>query len=329
METIESFIQYALCDLCRVHHNLGKKHVYSKKHQGIVKNVLAKYLKKINEAKQYLKKPEVHDLLWEDGAKVWCYFCAQEIEKHSRNADTALSIRSHNFLLHLAMPAHEAACKSFFWKNKVSKSAVPQYVISSTLIAKAEPAITAAEKAYLAKMDRLHQQTVAVIQNMDRQRTDLVTKARIEYSSAANASLSAQPGCSSWSSTNGQSSREQASTSKGNIHTGARPPWLDDDDDSEEDEDEDGPAKRPCIGEISKTPIGPTMEDFQKHLLLEKRKKLNPNRVGANFDHFSETSEQWLPSFGRVWNFGRRWQSRNQYRMEEQATKKRKSTKDA
>lgn len=166
-----------------VHHNLGKKHVYSKKHQGIVKNVLAKYLKKINEAKQYLKKPEVHDLLWEDGAKVWCYFCAQEIEKHSRNADTALSIRSHNFLLHLATPAHEAACKSFFWKNKVSKSAVPQYVISSTLIAKAEPAITAAEKAYLAKMDRLHQQTVAVIQNMDRQRTDLVTKARIEVCS--------------------------------------------------------------------------------------------------------------------------------------------------
>lgn len=183
METIESFIQYALCDLCRVHHNVGKKHVYSKKHQDIVKNVLAKYLKKIHEAKQCLKKPEVHDLLWEDGAKVWCYFCAQEIEKHSRNVDTALSIRSHNFLLHLATPAHEAACKSFFWKNKLNKSAVPQYIINSTLIAKAEPLITAAEKAYLEKMDRLHQRTVAAMQSTDRQRTDVVMKARIEVCS--------------------------------------------------------------------------------------------------------------------------------------------------
>lgn len=42
----------------------------------------------------------------------------------------------------------------------------------------------------------------------------------------------------------------------------------------------------------------------------EKLRKLPPNRVGANFDHSSQTDANWLPSFGRVWNSGRRWQSR-------------------
>ncbi|XP_037516609.1 centrosomal AT-AC splicing factor isoform X1 [Rhipicephalus sanguineus] len=334
MATIESFMQYTLCELCRVSHNVGKKHVYSKKHQQIVKNVLAKYLKKVHEAKQFLKKPEVHDLLWEDGAKVWCYFCAAEIEKHGRNVDDALSVRSYNFLLHLATPAHEAACKSFFWKNKISKASVKLYVISSDIVSKAEPLINAAEKAYLEKMERLHQKNVSAILKADKQREDTVMKARLEYSSAVSEHTSSQPqpGCSSWSSVNGiSSSREQRAIPQGmtgNIHTGAKPPWLYEDSE-EEDEEEPTTAKRPRIGEVSKAPIGPTMEDFQKHLFLEKRKKLNPNRVGANFDHFSETSEEWLPSFGRVWNFGRRWQSRSQYRKEEKAAGKWKKLKES
>ncbi|KAL1433894.1 hypothetical protein MTO96_012119 [Rhipicephalus appendiculatus] len=183
MATIESFMQYALCELCRVSHNIGKKHVYSKKHQQIVKNVLAKYLKKVHEAKQFLKKPEVHDLLWEDGAKVWCYFCAAEIEKHGRNVDEALSVRCYNFLLHLATPAHEAACKSFFWKNKISKASVKLYVISSDVVSKAEPLIKAAEKTYLEKMERLHQKNVSAILKADKQREDTVLKARLEVCS--------------------------------------------------------------------------------------------------------------------------------------------------
>lgn len=183
MAAIESFMQYTLCELCRVSHNVGKKHVYSKKHQEIVKNVLAKYLKKVNEAKQFLKKPEVHDLLWEDGAKVWCYFCTVEIEKHGRKVDDALSVRSYNFLLHLATPAHEAACKSFFWKNKISKASVKLYIINSAIVSKAEPLINAAEKAYLEKMERLHQKSVSAILKANKQREDIVKKARLEVCS--------------------------------------------------------------------------------------------------------------------------------------------------
>ncbi|NXA04857.1 CCD84 protein, partial [Sapayoa aenigma] len=84
----------------------------------------------------------------------------------------------------------------------------------------------------------------------------------------------------------------QETEGKGNVHTGAKPPWL------TEEEDE------------TKKQIGPSYEEFLKQKEKQKLKKLPAERVGANFDHTSQTSDSWLPSFGRVWNHGRRWQSR-------------------
>ena len=46
----------------------------------------------------------------------------------------------------------------------------------------------------------------------------------------------------------------------------------------------------------------------------EKQSRMgkNPKRVGANFrqEVATETSDDWLPSFGQVWSFGPRSQSR-------------------
>lgn len=47
-------------------------------------------------------------------------------------------------------------------------------------------------------------------------------------------------------------SAQNGSKIRGNIHTGATPPWLRDDDD-----DDDGQG-------TSKTPIGPSEDDFRK-----------------------------------------------------------------
>ncbi|NXS97199.1 CCD84 protein, partial [Jacana jacana] len=93
---------------------------------------------------------------------------------------------------------------------------------------------------------------------------------------------------------------------KGNVHTGAKPPWL-------TEEEEEGSTRE----------IGPSYEEFLKQKEKQKLKKLPAERVGANFDHSCLTGESWLPSFGRVWNHGRRWQSRHQFRTESGAKKKR------
>ncbi|OPJ68331.1 coiled-coil domain-containing protein 84 [Patagioenas fasciata monilis] len=97
----------------------------------------------------------------------------------------------------------------------------------------------------------------------------------------------------------------QEAEGKGNVHTGAKPPWL--------TEEEDG----------SRREIGPSYEEFLKQKEKQKLKKLPAERVGANFDHTSETGAGWLPSFGRVWNHGRRWQSRRQFRTESGEKEKR------
>ncbi|CAN7983440.1 unnamed protein product [Ixodes hexagonus] len=321
-----SFIQFTLCELCRVSHNVGKKHVYSKKHQEVVKNVLAKYLRKarptllfpfkqakeerkllqrtITEAKQYLKAPEVHDLLWEDGAKVWCYFCSIEVPKHERKAEAALSFRCHTFLLHLATAEDIPTVCVCNW----------QLFCSYRFSHRCESLLKAAEEKYLEKMEKLHQKIDRLTSyfNVCWQKGEIPeawkTAKMQQLPTSFGSSLPSRPGCSGWSGESHSSAHGRQPTAKGNIFSGARPPWLDDDDD--EAVDGSPPTKRTCVGQISQKPIGPSMEDFKQHLEAEKRKKLNPRRVGVNFDHFSETSEEWLPSFGRVWNFGRRWQSR-------------------
>ncbi|XP_062995240.1 centrosomal AT-AC splicing factor [Elgaria multicarinata webbii] len=104
----------------------------------------------------------------------------------------------------------------------------------------------------------------------------------------------------------------QETAGEGNIHTGAKPPWLMDEEEGE-----------------NQGQIGPSYEEFLKEKEKQKLKKLPPNRVGANFDHTSPTGEGWLPSFGRVWNQGRRWQSRHQFKVEtghKQPNAKRKRT---
>lgn len=108
----------------------------------------------------------------------------------------------------------------------------------------------------------------------------------------------------------------QDSSSCGNVHTGALPPWLQDD------------PLEGSSGLAAQTEIGPSLQGFLKHKEQEKLKKLPPNRVGANFDHNSHTDANWLPSFGRVWNSGRRWQSRHQFRKEEGQKKRQKRKRE-
>lgn len=103
---------------------------------------------------------------------------------------------------------------------------------------------------------------------------------------------------------------------KGNIYTGATPPWLRDD--AVEDKDK---REAPSSSRI----YGPSMEDLIKNKEAKRKAKLNPNRVGANFDHtVSQKDSEWLPSFGRVWNNGARWKSRHEYHNEQKSAKKTK-----
>ncbi|CAJ0756576.1 8767_t:CDS:2 [Entrophospora sp. SA101] len=98
---------------------------------------------------------------------------------------------------------------------------------------------------------------------------------------------------------------------EGNVfEEGSVPPWLQDDDDMK------------FSGNTNKTEIGPSLDAFLAAKKLEKKKKLNPNRVGANFDRESAVGKDWVPNFGRVWNNGTRNRSQKQYKKEMKSIEK-------
>lgn len=86
----------------------------------------------------------------------------------------------------------------------------------------------------------------------------------------------------------------------GNVHSGALPPWL---------QAEDCATSLPSTSK----PIGPTAEEFAKHLQNLKKRKLPSARVGAQFDHNRGGGDAWLPSFGRVWSKNRRQHSKGYF----------------
>ncbi|GMY15123.1 TITAN-like protein [Fagus crenata] len=103
---------------------------------------------------------------------------------------------------------------------------------------------------------------------------------------------------------------------RGNVHTGAPPPWLE----ATEASQIDAPRK-PAIGNlVSLNKSG-------------KSKKLNPKRVGAAWAEKrkielemekrgeivkSDCDANWLPNFGRVWQSGSRKESRKEFEIEKQ-----------
>ncbi|KAL8173437.1 UNVERIFIED_CONTAM: hypothetical protein K2H54_001457 [Gekko kuhli] len=238
-------------------------------------------------------------------------------------------------------PEHKKAVCTFWWENKANPSLKCQFLISSEDYELFKTSLTKALEAYEASKDEVIQQMAAHIREVEQSRQEMVqailepqtetelcegvavvktcTRTQSDFSFAVEDS--AQPGpsgsatstreqlgspCSNMLELDWQEARQsltfighQETKGEGNVHTGAKPPWL-----LEEEE------------EKNKGQIGPSYEEFLKEKEKQKLKKLPPDRVGANFDHTSQTGEGWLPSFGRVWNHGRRWQSRHQFKAE-------------
>uniref|UniRef100_A0A8C6XTP0 Centrosomal AT-AC splicing factor n=1 Tax=Naja naja TaxID=35670 RepID=A0A8C6XTP0_NAJNA len=270
--------------------------------------------------------------------RVWCPCCAREIPSHlSRGARTVL----HGGLLqHLASPEHGRAVAAFWRKNRADPKLKADYLLSAAEYRRFQESLCEALDAYEEKEDAAIQEAAANIRDMEQKRREMV-QAILEpqrtdmlgdgstavYTFTGNLSDSPfameeqeQPG-PSWSTTflreepicasntmpelhypeTGQALTfigHQETGGEGNIHTGAKPPWL-------MNEEKEGERQ-----------IGPSYEEFLKEKQKQKLKQLPLNRVGANFDHSSQTGDGWLPSFGRVWNHGRRWQSRHQYKAE-------------
>ncbi|XP_013911285.1 PREDICTED: coiled-coil domain-containing protein 84 [Thamnophis sirtalis] len=315
------------CQLCRRSAFDGRRsHLYSAGHQRRLRAALARLGEKVAAARAAARRAEV--LPFQPGEherRVWCPCCAREVRSHlSRAARTVL----HGGLLeHLAR------------KNRADPKQKADFLLSAAEYRRFQESLCEALDAYEEKEDAAIQEAAAHIRDMEQKRREMV-QAILEpqradtlgdgttavYTFTGNLSDSPfameeqeQPG-PSWSTTflreepispsstvpelhypeTGQPLTfigHQETGGEGNIHTGAKPPWLMDEEEGERQ-------------------IGPSYEEYLQERQKQKLKQLPANRVGANFDHSSQTGDAWLPSFGRVWNHGRRWQSRHQFKAE-------------
>ncbi|XP_026068196.1 centrosomal AT-AC splicing factor isoform X1 [Carassius auratus] len=318
------------CSICRKTDFSGKGHIYGKSHQSKLKVILVKFMEKVKEAKRTIKNPQVEKYSPDHDEKFWCYCCALEVQKHV--TDSNISVLYGGLLEHMSTPEHRTNTHKFWWDNKADPKLRDKFIITEEETERFKSEVSKALEQFEEKEDVFIKQQAAVIRSQEQLRLevlqslsepdpDLVHPAEVDQHSSQHTASShshsyemePQPGPSHEDFASHSQWNEpgfnltfigyQDSSSSGNVHTGAVPPWL-----LEEPDEAPGSGRQE---------MGPSLQGFLKHKEQEKLKKLPANRVGANFDHSSHTDANWLPSFGRVWNSGRRWQSRHQFREEE------------
>ncbi|XP_034548710.1 coiled-coil domain-containing protein 84 [Notolabrus celidotus] len=334
------------CDICRQTTFDGKTHIFGKNHQSRLRVVLLKFLEKVKEARRTLKKPQVEKFdCTVHKQTFWCYCCGLEVERNV--TDGNMTVLYGGLLEHMATQEHKKSTHKFWWDNKADPKLRDKFIITQEETDRFKAEVENALGSFVENEDEFIKQQADRIRAQEKNRQEVLQSllerdAEPEFFNGFNgADVSAEEAASSQFTPQrsdqqaGSSSMEtvvevppaaagqgltfigyQDSSNIGNVHTGAVPPWLQED------------PLEGTSGAAAQSEIGPSLQGFLKHKEQEKLRKLPPNRVGANFDHSSQTDANWLPSFGRVWNSGRRWQSRHQFRQEEGQKRKQKRKRD-
>ncbi|XP_041378189.1 centrosomal AT-AC splicing factor-like [Gigantopelta aegis] len=303
-----SFRQFEYCCLCKLNHKKRKKHIYSKRHQETLTNILKKFKNKISLCLSALDTAEVFNRGYELGAKFWCYFCEEECIKHSQLEDC--TVKNGGFLTHLSSADHLSKIDQFFWKNLIDKKKKPEFILKQEDFQKFLKSQDTAVENYRQILLAKRLQEAEHIRRQEYKRK-WIESTRVRPSAKTyeqtvsfkrSKSRVPEPG------TRGKATvaafgdglafvtHKEVDSELGNIFTDAVPPWLKDD-----------------VDVSKKDEIGPSMDEYQKELKRESKRKLPATRVGAQFDRNTKSELDWLPSFGGVWNKGRRLHSKNQF----------------
>ncbi|XP_072740550.1 centrosomal AT-AC splicing factor isoform X2 [Ciconia boyciana] len=329
------------CGLCRRTSFSGRRHLYSAAHRRRLREALGRLQEEVAAARAAAAAagdgdgggavrrydPAEHE------RRVWCLCCGRGVRRDGRRGGLALP--QAGLLQHLAGPEHRRETARFWRENRAEAALRERFLVPAEEYERFARALERALAAHQRREEERIRQMAAGIREAERRQRETVqaalqlqTEAELcagpsvcspaagpERDSSHDAEQPGPSGVQTGPDLNWMESGQaltfighQETEGRGNVHTGAKPPWL------TEEEEEDG----------SKQQIGPSYEEFLKQREKQKLRKLPAERVGANFDHTSQTGDSWLPSFGRVWNHGRRWQSRHQFRTESGEKKKKR-----
>ncbi|XP_063944066.1 TITAN-like protein isoform X3 [Daucus carota subsp. sativus] len=102
--------EYELCKVCKINHNLGRRHNFYPNHIKSLSSFLSRFQTKLSDVRFFLKNPTI--LLPEHAARnrLWCVFCDFELDEIDSSFACA------NAINHLASADHLKSVKDFLWR---------------------------------------------------------------------------------------------------------------------------------------------------------------------------------------------------------------------
>ncbi|XP_065656052.1 centrosomal AT-AC splicing factor isoform X2 [Hydra vulgaris] len=316
---------YSYCNVCRINHTLGKKHNFTKKHKLALKILIEKFGKKISECYIYFQNPVIFEAKSEDESSmtVWCHFCKTNCIKHV--TDKFKTILYGGIFEHLSSEKHWKSTDEFWITNSVDQKEKSTFLISmADMLLYKKKLVPLVEQFEIKEIARTldiansikvkEKNNLAICSSFKISSDNVVYKTEKNKFGILQNPLGIHQGVRVWRGgivkykmnsdqiiqtkyTQKNQVEIKFNTVAKNVHTGAVPPWL-------------------CNDECDQSSqMGPSTKEFEDYIIKTKKRKLNPNRVGAKFDHKTdEIQKDWLPSFGRVWTSGPRWKSRNEFK---------------
>uniref|UniRef100_A0A6I8NM69 Centrosomal AT-AC splicing factor n=1 Tax=Ornithorhynchus anatinus TaxID=9258 RepID=A0A6I8NM69_ORNAN len=270
------------CALCRQSFFTGRGHVYSRKHRRQLQLALARLLPQVEAARKAIRAARVERPSGEERERrCWCPCCACEVPRHV--AHGALAVPHAGLLQHLASPEHKKATNKFWWENKAEAQLKEKFIVSPQDYARFKKSMIKALDSYEEKEDEVIKEMAAQIRQVEQSRQEVV-RSVLEPQGA----LDPGEGCSALCDWPGPD-REGAQTSnaqqppallsppeldwmeaaqpltfighqdvpgRGNVHTGATPPWL------QAEDSAPAPSRE----------IGPSYEEFLRETISSERK---------------------------------------------------------
>uniref|UniRef100_A0A8C3E4P7 Uncharacterized protein n=1 Tax=Corvus moneduloides TaxID=1196302 RepID=A0A8C3E4P7_CORMO len=309
------------CGLCRRSAFTGRRHLYSAGHRRRLRETLARLQEATAAARAAVADVAAavqrYDPAEHDG-RVWCPCCGRGVRRDRRCGGRALL--QAGLLRHLAGPEHRRQTARFWRENRAEAALRERCLVPAEEYERFAQALEQAlSEQQRREEERILQMAADIRETERRQRETVQAALQVGELYPALAGPWRGPG----------TALQQPGPSR--MQTGPDLAWMESSQVLTFIGHQVGATGVPihsaghCSNMILKFPSNPnhsTTVFFSEE--KQKLKKLPVERVGANFDHTSQTSDSWLPSFGRVWNHGRRWQSRHQFRTESGEKKKKR-----
>ncbi|XP_062450693.1 centrosomal AT-AC splicing factor isoform X3 [Rhea pennata] len=262
------------CGVCRRTSFAGRRHLYSAAHRQRLREALGRLQAKVEAARAAIGGAAVRRCeAAEPERRVWCLCCGRDVPRDGRRGGLALP---HAALLqHLAGPEHRRETARFWRENRAEAALRQRFLVSAEDYRRFTESLARALAAYEEREEERVREMAARIREAERRRQEALQAAletepqpQLCAGPALHNSTTGHRGDISHDAEQpGPSGMQQApdlnwmepghaltfighqeTEGRGNIHTGARPPWL------IQEEEEAGNQQQ----------IGPSYEEFLK-----------------------------------------------------------------